>query len=91
MKRILSRPQNREQVDAAYYGYGPDEEDEKLLEYEAAKEREAFAALAAVGPQEPPAGWVPLPGDSGDGIGWDLPSPEEVMQELLERKKKAKQ
>ncbi len=27
----------RKQVDAAYYGYAPDEEDEKLLEFEAAE------------------------------------------------------
>jgi len=87
-KPLEKRDDLRKQVDAAYYGYGPDEEDEKLLEYEAAKERDAFAALAAAGPQEPPAGWVPLPGDSGDGIGWDLPTPEEVLQELLEREKK---
>lgn len=88
----------RRDVDAAYYGYGPDEEDETLLAYEAAREAEAQARLAAAatlgsalggssGSQAPP-GWEPLPGDTGDGRGWLLPTVEEVQQELLERRKR---
>lgn len=33
-------------------------------------------------------GWEPLPGDSGDGIGWRLPTLEEVGEELVERRRK---
>ncbi|KAM7209631.1 Isy1-like splicing factor [Naviculisporaceae sp. PSN 640] len=87
-KPLEARDDLRKQVDAAYYGYAPNEEDEKLLEYEASKEREAFANLANAGPQETPPGWEPLPGDTGDGMAWDLPTMEEVKQELLEQRKK---
>ena len=78
----------RRNVDAAYYGYAPDEEDEKLLAYEAEKERQAVEDLRRNGPQEVPAGWEPLPGDAGDGMGWDLPTMEEVQEELVERRRR---
>ncbi|KAK4216599.1 Isy1-like splicing factor [Rhypophila decipiens] len=87
-KPLETRDDLRKQVDAAYYGYAPNEEDEKLLEYEAAREREAHANLVNSGPQETPPGWEPLPGDIGDGMGWDLPTTSEVMQELLEQRKR---
>jgi pre-mRNA-splicing factor ISY1 len=77
----------RKNVDAAYYGWAPDEEDDALLAYEAAKEREAAAALAERGGAVP-AGWEPLPGDKGDGKGWELPTAEEVQEELIERRKR---
>lgn len=77
----------RRNVDAAYYGYGPNEEDEELLAYEAKKERLALENLLKNGPQEPPEGWESLPGDSGDGQTWVLPTMEQVQQELLERRR----
>jgi len=87
-KPLETRDDLRKQVNAAYYGYSPDEEDEELLEYEAAKEADAFENLANSGRHEPPPGWEPLPGDSGDGKTWVLPTVEEVQQELLERRKR---
>ncbi|KAK3336438.1 Pre-mRNA-splicing factor ISY1 [Cercophora scortea] len=90
-KPLEARADLRKQVDAAYYGYAPDEEDEKLLAYEAMKEREAFAALvdkAGPGAAELPPGWEALPGDAGDGLGWELPTMEEVQQELVERRRR---
>ncbi|KAK3935613.1 Isy1-like splicing factor [Diplogelasinospora grovesii] len=78
----------RRRVDAAYYGYAPDQEDDTLLAYEAAKERGAAENLAAAGPREPPLGWEPLPGDVGDGRAWELPAVEEVEQELVERRRR---
>ncbi|TLD22124.1 hypothetical protein PspLS_07932 [Pyricularia sp. CBS 133598] len=87
-KPLEARDDLRKQVDAAYYGYSPDEEDDELLAYEAAKEKEAFENLAdnRKGEQLPP-GWEPLPGDSGDGKGWELPTVDEVQQELINRRK----
>ncbi|RYP07214.1 hypothetical protein DL764_002660 [Monosporascus ibericus] len=90
-KPLESRDDLRRAVDARYYGYAPDEEDEALLRREAEKEREAFEALvqkAGGKGQEPPEGWEPLPGDAGDGRGWELPTLEEVQQELLERRRR---
>ncbi|KAL1887882.1 NineTeen Complex (NTC) component [Sporothrix stenoceras] len=87
---LEERDDLRKDVDAAYYGYGPDEEDNTLLSYEAAREAEAHARLAAAADAggKPPPGWEPLPGDIGDGKGgWLLPTVEEVQQELLERRK----
>lgn len=86
-KPLEARADLRKQVDAAYYGYAPDEEDEALLEYEAAREREAFEHLAKTGSKEPPPGWEPLPGDSGDGQAWELPTLEEVQEELVNRRR----
>lgn len=83
-----ARDDLRKQVDAAYYGYSPDEETEILLEYEAEKEREAFEHLAKTGPKDVPSDWEPLPGDSGDGKIWVLPTVEEVQAELIERRRR---
>ena len=78
----------RKNVDAAYYGYAPDEEDAQLLKYEAEKEREAVEHMLEHGSQEPPDGWEPLPGDSGDGVAWKLPTLEEVQEELIDRRRR---
>lgn len=75
-------------VDAAYYGYAPDEEDEELLAYELQKEMEAFEHMKQTGKQKLPPDWEPLPGDSGDGKGWVLPTMEEVQEELIDRRRK---
>ncbi|KAI0112961.1 Isy1-like splicing factor [Daldinia grandis] len=87
-KPLESREDLRKAVDAKYYGYAPDEEDDALLEYEAEKEREAFEELLKRGKADPPPGWEPLPGDAGDGTGWELPTLEEVQQELIERRRR---
>ena len=78
----------RKVVDAAYYGWAPNEEDETLLKYEAEKERQAVTLMLENGAQEAPEGWVSLPGDVGDGRGWELPTLDEVQQELIERRRK---
>lgn len=78
----------RRNVDAAYYGYAPGEEDDELLAYEAARERESAAQMLKTGAKEPPAGWEPLPGDAGDGVGWALPTMEQVQEELVERRRR---
>jgi pre-mRNA-splicing factor ISY1 len=88
-KTLESSHDLRRTVDAAYYGYAPDEEDEALLAYEAEKEREAFEHMAAQsGKKVPPEGWEPLPGDSGDGKAWELPSLTEVQEELIDRRRR---
>ncbi|KAK2594071.1 NineTeen Complex (NTC) component [Conoideocrella luteorostrata] len=87
-KPLEDKREIRRNVDAAYYGYAPGEEDDKLLEYEAEKERQALANLLKNGPQEPPEGWEPLPGDNGDGQIWRLPTMEEVQEELIERRRR---
>lgn len=92
-KPLESRDDLRKAVDAKYYGYAPDEEDEALLQYEAEKEQEAFEALLrkqgkGATAQQPPEGWEALPGDAGDGRGWELPTLEEVQQDLLERRRR---
>ncbi|QPG98604.1 NineTeen Complex (NTC) component [Epichloe festucae Fl1] len=87
-KQLDESREIRRNVDAAYYGYAPDEEDDKLLAYEAEKERLAMANLLENGPQEPPEGWEPLPGDAGDGQVWRLPTMEEVQEELMERRRR---
>lgn len=88
-KPLETRDDLRKAVDAKYYGYAPDEEDEALLDYENAKEQEAFVALLQRGNKnETPPGWEPLPGDSGDGKSWELPTLEEVQEELMDRRRK---
>ena len=87
-KPLDSRADIRKQVDAAYYGWSPDEEDDELLAYEAARENEAFENMAETGNPEPPPGWEPLPGDSGDGREWQLPTLEEVQEELIDRRRR---
>lgn len=89
-----TRAELRRNVDAAYYGYTLDEEDGSLLAYEARKEKEALEALEALmrraeedgeGRED---GWEALPGDAGDGVGWRLPTLEEVQEELVERRRR---
>ena len=85
-------------VDASYYGYSLDEETPELLAYEASKESEAFENLAEIGmapgvgrgkADAVPDGWEALPGDSGDGRSWELPTLEEVQDELINRRKRS--
>ncbi|KAL7621395.1 NineTeen Complex (NTC) component [Parahypoxylon ruwenzoriense] len=85
---LETREDLRKAVDAKYYGYSPNEEDEALLQYEVEKEREAFEMLLKQVKAEPPPGWEPLPGDAGDGMAWELPTLEEVQQELIERRRR---
>ncbi|KAI8632839.1 Isy1-like splicing factor [Xylariaceae sp. FL1651] len=93
-KPLEARDDLRKNVDAKYYGYAPDEEDDALLAYEAAKEKEAFEVLlnqagkGNAAAAKPPPDWEPLPGDGGDGHAWELPTPEEVQQELMERRRR---
>ncbi|KAI0191919.1 Isy1-like splicing factor [Astrocystis sublimbata] len=91
-KPLETRDDLRKAVDAKYYGYAPDEEDDALMEYEATKEKDAFEALlkqadGAKG-SKPPPDWEPLPGDTGDGRGWELPTVDEVQQELIARRQR---
>lgn len=86
-KPLESRSDLRQKVDASYYGYNLDEEDGTLLAYEAKKEKEAFQNLENAG-EEPEEGWEPLPGDAGDGIGWRLPTNDEVQEELVDRRRR---
>lgn len=73
-------------VDASYYGYNLDEEDGSLLAYEGKKEADAREALQAeIEDSEPD--WQPLPGDAGDGLGWRLPTMEQVQEELVDRRR----
>lgn len=87
-KTADTRVDIRRYVDATYYGWSPDEEDDELLKYEAEREKEAVKNMADTGNAEPPPGWEPLPGDSGDGNEWALPTLEEVQEELIERRRK---
>ncbi|KAI1328647.1 Isy1-like splicing factor [Xylariaceae sp. FL0255] len=90
-KPLESRDDLRKAVDANYYGYAPDEEDDALLAYEAAKEKEALEAMlkqAGKAGAKPPPDWEPLPGDAGDGRAWELPTLEEVQEELMERRRR---
>lgn len=86
-RKTEGRQELRMRVDAGYYGYNLDEEDGALPAWEAEKEREAHEALMAEDEQLDPE-WEPLPGDTGDGIIWKLPTAEEVEAELLERRKR---
>jgi len=76
-------------VDASYYGYGPDEEDARMLEYEEKREIESFKKLLsdAEGEQDD-RDWEEIPGDVGDGHRWRLPTPQEVEAELIERRRR---
>ena len=78
----------RTNVDAAYFGYGLDEEDGTLLRYEKRKEREAVEGVAAIQDENDEEGWEPLPGDAGDGVAWRLPTMEEVQEELVDRRRR---
>ncbi|KAL8648978.1 MAG: hypothetical protein Q9210_004677 [Variospora velana] len=88
-KGLEGRQDLRMKVDAGYYGYNLDEEDGALLDYERGKEEEARRVLMEkgnVGDVE--KDWEPLPGDAGDGVGWMLPSLEEVQEELVDRRRR---
>ena len=87
-KGLESRGDLRMRVDAAYYGYNLDEEDGSLVAYEKGKEEEARRALVEQGEWKREEGWEALPGDGGDGVGWRLPSLEEVQDELVERRRR---
>ena len=87
-KPLEGRADLRKQVDASYYGYNLDEEDGTLLAYEKTKEKEAFDNLLPSGDGKTDPNWEPLPGDSGDGKGWALPMPEDVQEELVERRRR---
>ncbi|KAG9953702.1 Isy1-like splicing factor, partial [Aureobasidium melanogenum] len=86
-KALETRSDLRHKVDASYYGYNLDEEDGTLLAYEAQKEKEALEHIMEDQDAED-ADWEPLPGDSGDGVAWNLPTAEEVEAELIERRKR---
>ena len=86
-KPLENRSDLRQKVDASYYGYNLDEEDGTLLAYEAEKEKEAFENLKSKG-EKGEEGWEPLPGDAGDGIGWRLPTNDEVQEELMDRRRR---
>ncbi|RJE19049.1 pre-mRNA-splicing factor isy1, partial [Aspergillus sclerotialis] len=75
-------------VDANYFGYGLDEEDGTLLAYERQREKEAVEHLRAQEDGDAEDGWEPLPGDSGDGVEWRLPTLEEVQEELVDRRRR---
>lgn len=77
-----NRAELRARVDAAYYGYNLDEEDGTLLKYEAMKEKEAFEMLMQQEEEKVDAEWEAIPGDVGDGVGWRLPTAEEVESTL---------
>lgn len=87
-KKSETRADLRLRVDAAYYGYNLDEDDGTLVAYEAKREKEAFERMAAESSDVQDSNWEPLPGDGGDGIGWSLPTAEQVEAELLERRKR---
>ncbi|KAL2401034.1 Pre-mRNA-splicing factor isy1 [Exophiala dermatitidis] len=80
---------NRKNLDAKYFGFGPDEEDGSLLKYERRKEKEAVERIAklAEGEEDEPD-WEPLPGDAGDGVRWRLPTLQEVQDELVDRRRR---
>ena len=86
-KPLESRADLRRQVDASYYGYNLDEEDGTLLGYEAEKEKEAFENLKETG-EKAEEGWEALPGDASDGLGWRLPTSDEVQEELVDRRRR---
>jgi pre-mRNA-splicing factor ISY1 len=74
-------------VDAGYYGYNLDEEDGTLVEYEEGREREAYKSLLEEAEEEKEP-FEALPGDVGDGVGWRLPTLEEVEEELVDRRRR---
>jgi hypothetical protein len=88
-KRMAGQDMARKNVNAAYFGYGKDEEDGSLLKYERKKEKEAEERLAAHGQSEAEdKDWESLPGDAGDGATWRLPTLDEVQEELVDRKRR---
>jgi hypothetical protein len=89
-RRKTDKQIDRRNLDANYFGFGLDEEDGSLLRYERRKEKEAYERVAKLAEEEEASdeGWEPLPGDSGDGVGWRLPTMEEVQEELMDRRRK---
>ncbi|EPS37949.1 hypothetical protein H072_8501 [Dactylellina haptotyla CBS 200.50] len=81
-KKKKSLAEIRKNVDANYYGFNRDEEDGTLLAYEKKKEQESMKAMAKTGEGEPKTGWEAIPGDM------KVPTKEEVMEFLLERRKR---
>ncbi|KIW13318.1 hypothetical protein PV08_08506 [Exophiala spinifera] len=81
---------SRKNLDARYFGFGLDEEDGSLLKYERRKEKEAVERISklADGDDEADDEWEPLPGDTGDGVPWRLPTLEEVQEELVDRRRR---
>jgi pre-mRNA-splicing factor ISY1 len=76
-------------LDAGYYGYNLDEEDGTLLAYEGKREKEAAdSMLKRDGDEESDEDWEAIPGDTGDGLGWALPTAEQVQEELVERRRR---
>jgi len=75
------RAEMRKNVDADYYGYNRDEEDDVLLEYERGKEMEAVENVAKSGQGELPRDWSEIP------AGWKVPDLSEVNEFLVERRK----
>jgi len=89
MDRGPTRAELSAKVDAGYYGYNLDEEDGSLLAYEKQREMEVFKKLMSEAEGElEDENWEEIPGDIGDGIGWRLPTAEEVEAELLERRRR---
>ncbi|KAI1907146.1 NineTeen Complex (NTC) component [Ophidiomyces ophidiicola] len=78
----------KKHVDAAYFGYGLDEEDGTLLAYERRREKEAFDSMLKRGDDAAGGDWQPLPGNGGDGVEWRLPTLDEVQEELLDRRRR---
>ncbi|RAO68745.1 uncharacterized protein BHQ10_004757 [Talaromyces amestolkiae] len=78
----------RKHVDAAYFGYGRDEEEDALVAYEQKREKEAIENMIKNGEDDAEDGWEPLPGDAGDGVEWRLPTLEEVQEELVDRRRR---
>lgn len=83
----------RKHVDARYFGYGLEEEEDGTLEaYEKGLEKEAFERMMqredARDGNEGETGWEPLPGDAGDGLEWRLPTMDEVQEELIDRRRR---
>jgi pre-mRNA-splicing factor ISY1 len=76
-------------LDAGYYGYNLDEEDGTLLAYEAKREKEAFnGTLEREEDDEDDPDWEEIPGDTGDGVRWNLPTLDQVQEELVERRRR---
>lgn len=82
-----SRTDMRKVVNAAYYGYNTEEEEAELVAYESKREAELREEMAKKGDEDDPD-WEPLPGDTGNGEGWDLPTLDEVREELVQRKRR---
>lgn len=77
----------RLRLDASYFGWGRDNDDDAVMRYEAAREEELKAAMNAQR-DEPDNEWESLPGDTGDGVAWQVPSLEDVQEELMDRRKR---